>query len=75
VLAIGGLKEKAVAAHRHGIRHVIIPQGNARDIEELPVEVRDAVAFHPVKTMDEVVAIALRVQPSAARNAAGAIAH
>jgi len=75
VLPIGGLKEKAVAAHRHGIRHVIIPQGNARDIEELPVEVRDAVAFHPVKTMDEVVSIALRVQPSAARDAAGATAH
>ena len=75
VLPIGGLKEKAVAAHRHGIRHVIIPQGNARDIEELPVEVRDAVAFHPVKTMDEVVSIALRVQPTAARDAAGATAH
>ena len=75
VLAIGGLKEKAVAAHRHGIRHVIIPHGNARDIEELPVEVRDAVVFHPVKTMDEVVSIALRVQPTAARDAAGATAH
>jgi ATP-dependent Lon protease len=75
VLAIGGLKEKAVAAHRHGIRHIIIPQGNARDIEELPVEVRDAVVFHPVKTMDEVVSIALRVQPTAARDAAGATAH
>jgi ATP-dependent Lon protease len=75
VLAIGGLKEKAVAAHRHGIRHIIIPQGNARDIEELPVEVRGAVVFHPVKTMDEVVSIALRVQPTAARDAAGATAH
>jgi len=70
VLGIGGLKEKAVAAHRHGIRHIIIPQANARDIEELPVEVRDAVVFHPVRTMDEVVSIALRVQPGAERNAA-----
>ena len=75
VLAIGGLKEKAVAAHRCGIRHVIIPHGNARELDEIPDEVRDAVAFHPVKTMDEVVTIALRAQPSAAREGAGATAH
>jgi ATP-dependent Lon protease len=76
VLAIGGLKEKAVAAHRNGIRHIIIPHGNVRDIEELPTEVRDAVAFHAVRTMDEVLAIALRVQPAAAREAvAVATAH
>jgi ATP-dependent Lon protease len=59
VLAIGGLKEKAVAAHRNGIRHVIIPHQNLRDVEELPEEVRAAVTFHPVKTMDEVLALAL----------------
>jgi len=75
VLAIGGLKEKAVAAHRQGIREVIIPHGNARDIEELPIEVREAVVFHPVRTMDEVVAIALRVQPTASRDAAIATTH
>ena len=76
VLAIGGLKEKAVAAHRNGIRHIIIPHGNVRDIEELPAEVRDAVAFHAVRTMDEVIAIALRVQPTAARDASvAATAH
>jgi ATP-dependent Lon protease len=44
---------------------VIIPHGNARDIEELPEEVRASVRFHPVKTMDEVLAIALRQRPSA----------
>ncbi|HUX32371.1 MAG TPA: endopeptidase La, partial [Gemmatimonadaceae bacterium] len=53
VLPIGGLREKAVAAHRNRIVHVIIPQQNLRDVEELPQEVRDAVHFYPVKTMDE----------------------
>ncbi|NUQ94014.1 MAG: endopeptidase La [Gemmatimonadaceae bacterium] len=75
VLAIGGLKEKAVAAHRCGIRHVIIPHGNARELDEIPEEVRSSVVFHPVKTMDEVVTIALRAQPSAAREGAAATTH
>jgi ATP-dependent Lon protease len=60
VLPVGGLKEKAVAAHRLGIKHVIIPAGNARELDEFPAEVRDAVVFHPVKTMDEVLELALR---------------
>jgi ATP-dependent Lon protease len=59
VLAIGGLKEKAVAAHRNAVRHVIIPYPNLRDVEELPEEVRSGVTFHPVKTMDDVLALAL----------------
>jgi len=59
VLAIGGLKEKAVAAHRNGVRHVLIPQQNVRDLDELPQEVRTAITFHPVKTMDDVLALAL----------------
>ncbi|MDQ6769085.1 MAG: endopeptidase La [Gemmatimonadota bacterium] len=63
VLPIGGLKEKSVAAHRNKVSDVIIPHGNARDIEELPEEVRASVRFHPVKTMDEVLALALRPQP------------
>jgi ATP-dependent Lon protease len=65
VLPIGGLKEKSVAAHRNKVSDVIIPHGNARDIEELPEEVRASVRFHPVKTMDEVLAIALRTQAAA----------
>jgi ATP-dependent Lon protease len=60
VLPIGGLKEKAVAAHRHGIRHVIIPAGNARDVEEIPAEVREGIVFHPVKSMDDALGAALR---------------
>jgi ATP-dependent Lon protease len=60
VLPIGGLKEKSVAAHRNKVSDVIIPHGNARDLDELPEEVRTGVRFHPVKTMDEVLAIAMR---------------
>jgi ATP-dependent Lon protease len=59
VLPIGGLKEKAVAAHRNSVRHVIIPHQNLRDIDDLPQDVRNGVSFHPVKTMDDVLAIAL----------------
>jgi ATP-dependent Lon protease len=59
VLPIGGLKEKAVAAHRNGVRHVIIPHQNLRDLDEIPEDVRTAVTFHAVKTMDEVLALAL----------------
>jgi ATP-dependent Lon protease len=60
VLPIGGLKEKAVAALRCGIRHLVIPEGNARELEELPPELREGIEFHPVATMDEVLALALR---------------
>jgi ATP-dependent Lon protease len=65
VLPIGGLKEKAVAAHRSHVAHVIIPAANQRDLEELPAEVRAGVRFHCVKTMDEVLALALRALPVA----------
>jgi ATP-dependent Lon protease len=60
VLPIGGLKEKSVAAHRGGITHVIIPHGNARDLDDLAKEVTGTIRFHPVRTMDDVLAIALR---------------
>jgi ATP-dependent Lon protease len=60
VLPIGGLKEKAVAAHRNKVSDVIIPYGNIRDLDELPEEVRNTVRFHPVKMMDEVLAVAIR---------------
>jgi ATP-dependent Lon protease len=64
VLPIGGLKEKSVAALRNKITRLIIPQGNAREIAELPDEVRAAVTFYPVTTVDEVLAIALRREPA-----------
>src|SRR4029079_12762735 len=59
VLGIGGLKEKAVAAHRNGVRHVLVPHQNVRDLEDLPDEVRSAVTFHPVQPMHEVLRLAL----------------
>ena len=59
VLPIGGLKEKAVAAHRNRVAHVIIPYHNVRDLDDVPAEVRNAVSFHPVRTMDEVLQMAL----------------
>ena len=59
VLAVGGLKEKAVAALRAGVRHVVIPWQNSRDLPDLPVEVREGLVFHPVRTMDEALTIAL----------------
>jgi ATP-dependent Lon protease len=59
VLPIGGLKEKTVAALRNKIVHVILPQENARELDELPVEVKEGIHFHPVRSMDEVLAVAL----------------
>lgn len=59
VLAIGGLKEKAVAAHRAGIRTVLIPKDNERDVEDIPETVRTALEFIPVGHMDEVLEKAL----------------
>ena len=59
VLPIGGLKEKALAARRLGIKTVIIPFGNAREVAELPEVLRTDVRFIPVKTVDEVFALVL----------------
>ena len=60
VLPIGGVKEKAVGAHRAGISHVLLPKGNVRDLDDVPQEVRDAITFHSVGSMDEVLALGLR---------------
>lgn len=59
VLAIGGLKEKLLAAHRGGIKTVIIPHDNERDLEEIPENVVGDLSIHPVKWIDEVLDIAL----------------
>ena len=59
VLPIGGLKEKALAAHRSGIHTVIIPKDNRKDLEDIPQNIRRKIQFHPVDSMDEVLKIAL----------------
>ncbi|TKB02921.1 endopeptidase La [Alteromonas portus] len=60
VLAIGGLKEKLLAAHRGGIKTVVIPKENERDLEEIPDNVKKDLSIHPVKWIDEVLDIALQ---------------
>ena len=59
VLPIGGLKEKLLAAHRGGIKTVVIPKDNERDLEEIPDNVKADLAIHPVKWIEEVLDIAL----------------
>ena len=63
VLPIGGLKEKLLAALRGGIKHVLIPQGNVKDLEEIPQNVKEGLQIHPVKWIDEVLALGLERQP------------
>lgn len=60
VLPVGGIKEKTLAAHRAGIYEVILPMDNEKDLEEIPEQVRDAIRFHFVCHMDQVLPIALR---------------
>jgi ATP-dependent Lon protease len=59
VLTIGGLKEKLLAAHRGGIKTVIIPKDNARDLEEIPENVKADLDIYPVQWIDEVLELAL----------------
>jgi ATP-dependent Lon protease len=61
VLPVGGIREKALAARRHGIKTFILPQMNEQDLSELPEEVRTDMTFVPVRTLEEVLRIALPV--------------
>jgi ATP-dependent Lon protease len=63
VLAIGGLKEKLLAARRGGIKTVIIPHENERDLAEVPDNIKDKLDIKPVKWIDEVLEIALESSP------------
>lgn len=65
VLAIGGLKEKLLAAHRGGIKTVIIPQENERDLKDIPENIKQDLLIKPVKWIDEVLEIALEKMPEA----------
>jgi len=64
VLSIGGLKEKLLAAHRGGIKTVLIPHDNERDLKEIPDNITESLDIRPVKWIDEVLEIALRHMPT-----------
>ena len=63
VLPIGGLKEKLLAAHRGGIKQVIIPEDNKKDLSEIPDNILRKLTIHPVKTIEQVLDIALQRSP------------
>lgn len=64
ILPIGGLKEKLLAALRGGIKHVLIPKDNVKDLEEIPENVKTGLTIHPVKWIEEVLALGLESQPT-----------
>ncbi len=64
VLPIGGVKEKVLGAHRAGISQIILPKQNEADLDDIPADVREAMVFHCVSTLDEAFAIALEAPPS-----------
>ena len=70
VLPIGGLKQKVLAAHAAGLTDVILPERNRADLDEVPEEVREQMTFHPVMTVDEVLALALEPEPASYAHAA-----
>jgi len=63
VLPIGGLKQKVLAAHAAGLTDVIIPERNRPDLDDVPADVREAMSFHPVMTLSEVLDLALEPKP------------
>jgi ATP-dependent Lon protease len=65
VLPIGGLKQKVLAAHAAGLTEVILPERNAADLDDVPPDVREHMRFHPVKSADEMLALALEPRPVA----------
>jgi ATP-dependent Lon protease len=65
VLPIGGLKQKVLAAHAAGLTDVILPERNRPDLDDVPEDVREQMTFHPVMSIDEVLAVALEPAPVA----------
>jgi ATP-dependent Lon protease len=64
ILPIGGLKEKLLAALRGGVRIVLIPEENRRDLQEIPENIKDNLEIRPVRWMDEVLSVALLQKPT-----------
>ena len=63
VLPIGGLKEKLLAAHRGGIKTVLIPEANVKDLVDIPENIKNFLQIHPVKWIDQVLDLALETLP------------
>jgi len=63
ILRIGGLKEKLLAAHRGGIKHVLIPESNERDLADIPDNVKEGLTIQPVATIEEILKVALVDMP------------
>jgi ATP-dependent Lon protease len=66
VLPVGGIKDKALAAYRAGIRTIILSAENDKDLDELPEEIRKEMEFHLVSNMDEVIKVAMESAPPTA---------
>ena len=64
VLPVGGIKEKVLAAHRAGIRRIILPKANEKDLKEVPQEVRDELTVIPVERIEEVLPAAFNQDPA-----------
>ena len=63
VLAVGGVKEKVLAAHRAGLTEVILPEENERDLDDIPQEIRNAMRFHLANDVGEAIKLALATTP------------
>ena len=73
VLPIGGLKEKLLAAHRGGIKTVLIPEDNVKDLTEIPENIKNRLDIHPVKWIDQVLDFALERKPEPLPASASAV--
>ena len=58
VLPVGGVRQKCIAAIYQGMKHIIVPHGNLKDIEKIPIDLRKNVNFYPVKTIQQVLGTA-----------------
>jgi len=72
VLRVGGIKDKFLAAHRAGVKHVILPKLNEPDLDDVPKEIREAMHIHLISRVDEALALALEGRPVLAESAAAA---
>jgi len=76
VLPIGGVKEKLLAAHRMGLRTILLPKDNEKDLADIPQEILASLTVNPVETMDAVLQVALErpIVPAAVATVAGEFA-